>query len=89
MPARLLAEWMAFYTIEPFGPPAEFIRAGIVASQIYNVNRTKESQPVAKAADYLPKEMTAEPMLDDEALGERNAQALLAARDAQERRRGQ
>jgi len=28
-------------------------------------------------------------MLDDETLGERNAQALLAARDAQERRRGQ
>lgn len=89
MPARLLAEWMAFYTIEPFGPPAEFIRSGIVASQIFNVNRTKESQPVAKAADYLPSEMTAELPVDNETLGERNTQALEAARDAQERRRGQ
>lgn len=89
MPAKLLAEWIAFSKLEPFGPPAEFTRSGIVASQIFNVNRTKESQPVAKATDYLPKEMLAELPVDDDQLGERNAQAFQAARDAMERHRVQ
>lgn len=89
MPARLLAEWMAFYQLEPFGPPADFTRSGIVASQVFNAQRTKDTQPVARATDYLPKEMTEAPPLDDETLGERNAQALASVRDAWEQRRGQ
>lgn len=85
MPARLLAEWMAFYQVEPFGPPAAFVRSGIIASQIHNVNRTKQSQPVAKPTDFLPKDMMLENPPDDETLGERNAQAFRAAADAMER----
>ncbi len=87
MPARLLAEWIAFSKLEPFGPPADFIRSGIVASQIYNVNRMKESQPVAHAKDYLPTDMVEELPLDDDTLGERNAEAFRAAGEAQERMR--
>jgi hypothetical protein len=89
MPARLLAEWAAFYQLEPFGPPAEFTRAGIVASQVFNVQRTKDSQPVAKPADYLPKEMLEQLPFDDDTLGQRNAEALQMYREAMERRRGQ
>ncbi len=80
MPGRLLAEWMAFYQLEPFGPPADFTRAGIVASEVFNAKRTKDSQPIAKAADYLPKEMVAGAPIDDAELGERNANMLESVR---------
>lgn len=80
MPARLLAEWMAYAQMEPFGPPAEFVQAGIVASQIYNANRTKDEQPVATPHDYLPREMTVNEPVDDDVLGEQNADVLRSIR---------
>ena len=82
----MLAEWMAYAQLEPFGPPAEWMQAGIVASQIHNVNRTEESQPVAQAQDYLPKAMLDTLHDDDDTLGEQNAQVL---QDIRETRHGQ
>lgn len=54
MSARTFAEWQAYSTIEPFGPQAEFWRAGMMACMIANVNRKKNQQPF-KPEDFMPK----------------------------------
>lgn len=54
MSARTFAEWQAYSTIEPFGPQAEFWRAGMIACMIANVNRKKNQQPF-KPEDFMPK----------------------------------
>lgn len=56
LPASLFAEWQAYAVLEPFGPPADFFCAGVVASAVHNVQRTKESDPVALPHDFYPKE---------------------------------
>lgn len=35
------AEWLAYYSIEPFGYPMDNLRFGAVVAAIYNVNRKK------------------------------------------------
>lgn len=60
MSARTFAEWQAYSAIEPFGPQAEFFRAGIIAAMIANVNR-KKNQPPYKPEDFMPKGMLHEP----------------------------
>lgn len=54
-----MAEWEAFFQIEPFGPPAEFWCAGAIRSTIVNVNRTKKTQKLATAEDFMPDTFTA------------------------------
>ena len=39
-----MVEWMAYAELEPFGPMAENLNAGIVASTIVSVNRKKGSK---------------------------------------------
>lgn len=58
MPARLLAEWQAYFTLEPFGPPANFHGPALITSAIYNVNRAKKSDKVATPEDFMPPAMT-------------------------------
>ena len=60
MSGRRLAEWQAYWQVEPFGAPAEFWRAGLIASLIANVNRAKNSDRVMKPEDYMPSSMTAQ-----------------------------
>lgn len=40
--------------MEPFGPRSDYHRTGLVVAKLHNVNRTKESQPVAKPEDFYP-----------------------------------
>jgi hypothetical protein len=54
MSARTFAEWQAYCSLEPFGPQADFWRAGMIASMIANVNRKKNAQPF-KPEDFMPK----------------------------------
>ncbi len=50
------AEWMAYATIEPFGPIREDERAGIVAAIIANVNRDSSTHPEPFTVDeFLPR----------------------------------
>jgi hypothetical protein len=49
-----LAEWEAYSLIEPFGPLTDYWRAGLIAAMVRNVNRTRESQPIAKPEDFVP-----------------------------------
>ena len=45
--AHEFAEWMAYMTLEPFGPNRDDLRAGTIAAVIANVNRDsrKRSEP--------------------------------------------
>lgn len=74
MSARRFAEWRAYCHVEPFGPPAEFWRAGLIASTIRNVNRAKSTDPVSKPEDFMPASMRTEQA--DADLSERAVDAL-------------
>ena len=53
MDSRELAEWAAYYSVEPFGEERDDLRAGIVASVIANVNRGKSSKAYSPQ-DFMP-----------------------------------
>jgi hypothetical protein len=49
-----LAEWQAFYVIEPFGPIREDLRAGRMTAMIANtIPRERGSEPFS-AEDFFP-----------------------------------
>jgi hypothetical protein len=54
MSSQELTEWMAFYSLEPFGREIEMYGHAITASTIANVNRDKNSKPF-KPGDFVPK----------------------------------
>lgn len=62
MSSRQIAEWMAFFQLEPFGYDADMLGHGIVASTIANVFRSKNQKPFSPA-DFMPKRVsnTADP----------------------------
>jgi hypothetical protein len=61
MSARTFAEWQAYCSLEPFGPPAEFWRAGLLASILANVHRKKNQAPF-KPEDFMPKGLQQDPL---------------------------
>lgn len=52
--AEELQEWEAYSQLEPFGPPAEFWQAGIIASTLANLHRKKGKKPF-KPEDFMPR----------------------------------
>ena len=52
--SRELAEWVAFYSIEPFGGYRDDLQAGIVASTIANCNRSSRSSRSFSPKDFMP-----------------------------------
>ena len=50
--ARELMNWIAFYELEPWGEKRADLRAGIIASTTYNMQRGKGS--ALKASDFMP-----------------------------------
>ena len=50
MSARELAEWRAFDAVEPIGEPRADLRAGIIASLVWNANWTSRKTPF----DFMP-----------------------------------
>ena len=49
-----LSEWQAYSILEPFGEGTAFLRTGIIASTIANVNRGKNSKMLGPE-DFIPK----------------------------------
>lgn len=47
------AEWIAYYTVEPFGEQRADLRSAIIATVIANVNRGKGQRPF-KTDDFMP-----------------------------------
>jgi hypothetical protein len=54
MDSRELTEWMAYDVVEPFGDGRGDIQAGVVASTIANIHRTKNARPY-KPTDFVPR----------------------------------
>lgn len=54
MSSAELTEWLAFYTIEPFGEDTQYLGHAITASTIANVNRGKHGKRY-KPDDFMPK----------------------------------
>lgn len=54
MTGQRFTTWQIYEAIEPFGERADYWRAGQICAQIFNSNRTKKSDPIAKAEDYMP-----------------------------------
>jgi hypothetical protein len=53
MPVKDFYDWMMLEQIEPFGEAGHYLRAGIIASVIANVNRGKD-QPAFSPFDFMP-----------------------------------
>lgn len=53
MSSAEFGEWIAYYSIEPFGDRMEDLRAGVVASVVANVNRGKDT-PAFAPLDFVP-----------------------------------
>jgi len=68
-----LAEWQAYSLLEPFGAPAAFWQAALIASTLANVHRTKKTQKAFTPEDFMPRTLV-EPT--DADLTETGVQAL-------------
>jgi len=84
--SRELAEWMAFYQLEPWGTETEDWRAGLIASTVANANRDQkrrrrpyEPQDFMPRRDVRPKETEEQPVEDQIAIVEMWARILSAA----------
>jgi hypothetical protein len=53
--SRQISEWIAFSELEPFGEQIDWLRTGVLASLIANVNRQKGAKPF-KPTDFMPEE---------------------------------
>lgn len=51
------SEWEAFFALEPFGAPAEFWRAGMIASKVHNLGLAK-GQPPVTPDQLMPSSLT-------------------------------
>lgn len=59
MSSRELSEWMAFFSLEPWGCEVEDWRFGMLASVIANVNRDKKKQRKPfEPQDFMPQRNT-------------------------------
>ena len=61
MSSRELSEWMAFFSLEPWGADIEDWRFAMLASVIANVNRDpKKRKKPYKPSDFMPRREPAE-----------------------------
>ena len=67
MSGRQFTEWQCYEAVEPFGERAQYWRTGQLCAAIHNSQRTKRSDPTAKAEDFMPQ--TFQPEEEGEALG--------------------
>jgi len=63
--SRDIAEWIAYYSIEPFGSMHDEQIGGVIASTVANCNRAKGQSAFSYTEfmpNYEPEEMTSEEM---------------------------
>lgn len=54
MSAQQFAEWQIYEMVEPFGERAQYWQMGQICAAIMNAQRTKRTDPVAQAEDFMP-----------------------------------
>ena len=64
MSSKELMEWIAFFTLEPFGSEAQFMGHAITASTVANVNRPK-GRKAYKPDEFMPKFEKKEQTVDE------------------------
>lgn len=64
MSGARFTQWQLYERVEPFGERAHYWRTGQICAAIFNSQRTKKSDPVAKAEDYMPDTFASEPADD-------------------------
>jgi hypothetical protein len=57
--SKQLREWEIVYSLEPFGEYTEYLRTGIVASTLINLQLKKDSKKVSPF-DFIPEVYTGE-----------------------------
>ncbi len=51
--ALQIAQWQAYYSVDPFGTEEDYRQAGIISSVIANVNRARDKTPYSPE-DFMP-----------------------------------
>jgi len=63
--SRELSEWMAFFSLEPWGTEVEDWRAGLIAATIANANRdSKKRRRPYEPQDFMPQHN--KPQMEDQ-----------------------
>ena len=74
MSARELGEWIALSRLEPFGDARADLRAGIVASAVVNVHRSRDDEPLTPD-DFMP-DFYRQPEPEDDGVADIDVQIL-------------
>lgn len=82
--SRELSEWIAFYSLEPWGERFDYLGTGIVAATLANLNRKKGAQPY-KPEDFMPKFKETRPQTIEEMI--QIASLMTAAMGGEDRRK--
>ena len=70
-----LAEWMAYYSLEPWGEDRADLRAGVIASAVYNAQGAKKRG----GGQFAPADFLLFPERRDDPNSARNVKAKLLA----------
>lgn len=55
MSAQRFTEWQLYEMVEPFGERARYWQTGQICAAIMNAQRSKRTDPIAQAEDFMPK----------------------------------
>ena len=84
MSSREFAEWIALFRLRPYGEWSEDYRSARLAAIIVNVmTRSKKSDPIAKAEDFMPDfgKILADAFLDEADEEEMPPEAVVSVAD--------
>ena len=66
MSASLLMDWISYFETEPFTFQLHKYGYGLIASAIYNTNRTKTSDKLWEPDDFFPKKLSEEDEIEQQ-----------------------
>ena len=53
MSSTQLSDWLDYMSVEPFGFDIENLRAGVIASSVFNSQRTNSNDPIVTPSDFF------------------------------------
>ncbi len=70
MSGRQLTRWYLYELVEPFGERGAYWRTGQICATVANAQRTKKTDPVWRAEDFMPATFQDEEPEADEGISE-------------------